>query len=50
MIKHEEYMRELQKDVEVPERVWARFEETLDNIEDLAARREEDYMEMKKRE
>lgn len=49
MIKHEEYMRELQKDVEVPERVWARFEETLDNIEDLAARREEDYMEMKKK-
>lgn len=49
MIKHEEYMRELQKDVEVPEKVWDRFEETLDNIEDLAARREEDYMEMKKK-
>lgn len=50
MIKHEDYMRELQKDVEVPEKVWAQFEETLDNIEDLAtSRREEQCMEMKKK-
>lgn len=49
MIRHEEYRKVLQRDVEVPEKVWLQFEETLENIESLTSeRREERCMEMKK--
>ena len=50
MIRHEDYLKQFEKDVEVPEEVWTKFEETLDNIEVLTAkRREEAGMKMKKK-